>query len=78
MGLWIVWRLKQDDFHIKFAGEIAEWKKYQDQKRFAKLITKVIQKEMAKFHITHDEIVKIVEKMTAKPTFTITVVDSLR
>ena len=71
MSLWIVWRLKQDDFHIKFAGEIAEWKKYQDQKRFAKLITKVIQSEMTKFHITDKEIEEIIKKAFPEPPYII-------
>ena len=78
MGLYLVWKVGDKEFRIKFQKEIEDWLTYQDQKRFEKMISKMIRQEMKKFHIKNKDIEEIVKKMIKKQTFTITIVEELK
>lgn len=71
MGLYLVWKIGDKEFRIKFQSEIEDWIKYQDQKRFEKRITKLIKSEMKKYHISDEEIEKLIKETFPEPEYKI-------
>ncbi len=71
MGLYLIWYFKSQGLLEKYALQVVEWKKYQDEKHFKILIEEIIKNEMNKVHVTPEEIKEIVDKIVAEPTFKI-------
>jgi hypothetical protein len=71
MGLWLVWEIGDKEFQVKFQTEIEAWFKYKDEKRFERFIEVEIKKEMSKFHITKDDIDKIIKEVFPEPKYII-------
>jgi hypothetical protein len=71
MGIYLIWYLKSEGLLEKYALQVIEYKRYQDEERFNKLISIIIKNEMKKFHVTPEEIKEIVDKVVKKPTFKI-------
>ena len=78
MGIYLVYKIGDKEFKVKFQKEIEDWLTHQDQKRFERMISRMIRAEMNKFHITDKDIEDIVKQMIKKPTFTITVVEAIK
>lgn len=69
MGMYLVWYFETKDFLEKYHREIEDYKRYQDQKRFAILIEVVIRREMEKFHVKEEEIKRRMEEKFKTPDF---------
>lgn len=69
MGMYLVWYFETKDFLEKYHREIEDYKRYQDQKRFAILIEVVIRREMEKFHVKEEEIRRRMEEQFKTPNF---------
>lgn len=69
MGMYLVWYFETKDFLEKYHREIEDYKRYQDQKRFAILIEVVIRREMEKFHVKEEEIRRMMEEKFKTPDF---------
>ncbi len=69
MGMYLVWYFETKDFLEKYHREIEDYKRYQDQKRFAILIEVVIRREMEKFHVKEEEIRRRMEEQFKTPDF---------
>ena len=69
MGIYLVWYFETKDFLEKYHREIEDYKRYQDQKRFAILIEVVIRREMEKFHVKEEEIRRRMEEQFKTPDF---------
>lgn len=75
MGIYLTWKVADKEFRIKFQEEIENWLLYRDRKRFEKMITRMIRQEMKKFHVTPEEIEKIIKSVIERPKFKI--IDSM-
>ena len=67
--MYLVWYFETKDFLEKYHREIEDYKRYQDQKRFAILIEVVIRREMEKFHVKEEEIRRRMEEQFKTPDF---------
>ncbi len=77
MGIYLTWKVGDKEFRVRFQNEIEDWLRYQDQKRFERVIEVMIKDQMKKFHVTPEEISEIVKKMIKRPTFTITIIEAI-
>ncbi len=71
MGIYLVYEIGDKEFRIRFQTEIEDWLCYQDRKRFEKRITKLIKSEMEKFHISDEEIKKLIKEAFPEPEYKI-------
>lgn len=71
MGLYLIWYFKSQGILEKYALQVIEWKKYQDEKHFKILIEEIIKNEMNEFKLSPEDTKKIIDNVFKRPEFKI-------